>query len=79
MISHDSGKTWEDEVYYMYHGKGYSGFNRNVVLDDGTIVTLCGTCDNLEAKVSWAAMVGCSDHTIIRWKRPLSEGRSGRS
>lgn len=68
MVSRDEGKTWEDEAYYLYHGTGISAYNRSVVLADGMVVTLCGTCDRLESKTSWAAMVGHSDHTIIRWE-----------
>jgi len=68
MVSRDEGATWENEVYYLYHGLGVSSYSRSVVLADDTIVTLCGTCDRIESKSSWGAMVGHTDHTIIRWR-----------
>lgn len=68
MISHDEGRTWQDEVYYLYYGRGVSSYCRSVALDDGTIVTLCGTSDHLEAAQTWDEMVGNTDHTVIRWK-----------
>ena len=68
MVSRDDGKTWEDEVYYLYYGKAVSAYNRTVVLSDGTLVTLCGTCDRPAAATTWDAMVGHCDHTVIRWK-----------
>ena len=38
-VSRDEGKTWSDERYVVSEGCGYSG---TMVLDDDTIVTVCG-------------------------------------
>lgn len=68
MISHDEGQTWEDEVYYMYFGKGQSSYSRSVVLSDGTILTLGGTANHPDAKKKWHYAIGNSHLTAIRWK-----------
>ena len=68
MISHDEGQTWEDEVYYMYFGKGQSSYSRSVVLSDGTILTLGGTSNHPDAKKKWHYAIGNSHLTAIRWK-----------
>ena len=70
MISYDEGKTWEDEAYYLYapeetSANGAAGHNQSVVLDDGTILTIGGTTNT---GWSWAACIGRSDLTAIRWK-----------
>ena len=65
MISYDEGQTWEDEAYYMYYGKANSGYSQNVVLEDGTILTIAGTA---EVGWSWDTLIGRSDLTAIRWK-----------
>ena len=67
MISHDEGKTWEDEAYYMYYGKKVCGYNQSVVLKDGVIVTVAGIAD---AGPPW---VGNSDLTAIRWNPVKAE------
>ncbi|MDP7348119.1 MAG: sialidase family protein, partial [Phycisphaeraceae bacterium] len=68
MVSHDQAATWSNEAYYLYYGSAVSGYSRSVVLGDGTIVTLCGTCEHPPAANTWDEMVGNSDHTIIRWR-----------
>lgn len=69
MISHDEGQTWEDEVYYLSHGKTASGYTSSVVLKDDTIVTLSGTSDYTGGnEESWGNWVGRSHVTAIRWK-----------
>jgi hypothetical protein len=68
MISHDEGKTWENEVYYMYFAEGATSYSRSVVLSDDTILTLGGTSDSPDAKRSWHACIGHSHLTAIRWK-----------
>jgi len=61
MISRDEGKTWEDEVYYVFFGGGgpqdETSYSRSVVLDDDTILTVGGTVTG-----------GNSYLTAIRWK-----------
>ncbi len=70
MVSRDEGETWQDEVYYMYYGKGSTSYSRSVVLRDQTILTLAGTSTNPEARTSWDAAIGHSQMTAIRW-RPI--------
>jgi len=68
MISRDEGKSWEDEVYYMYYGKTGSGYSQSLALDDDVILTVGGTCVAEGADESWHAAVGHSYFTAIRWK-----------
>ena len=70
-ISHDEGRTWEDEVYCTHYGDPISGYSQSVVLDDGTILTIAGTCDYLPSAMDWGAATGHTDMTAIRW-RPVS-------
>ena len=72
MVSHDEGETWEDEVYYMYFGKGSTDYNRSVVLSDDTILTVGGTATSVEARTQYNAAIGNSYLTAIRWK-PLKD------
>ena len=69
MVSRDEGETWQDEVYYMYYGKGSTSYSRSVVLRDQTILTLAGTSTNPESKSSWDAAIGHSQMTAIRWRQ----------
>ena len=68
MISRDEGRTWEDEVYYLYYGDSDSGYSQSAVLDDGTILSIVGTCDYPEAATRWDGATGRSDLTAIRWR-----------
>ena len=68
MISRDEGQTWQDEMYYMYYGRGVSGYPRHLVMDDDTILSVVPTIDEPEARTKWNAMVGNTDFTVIRWK-----------
>jgi len=68
MISHDEGKIWQDEVYYMFFGKGLTGYSRSVVLDDDTILTVGGTSTDPRAKQIWEGAIGNSHLIAIRWK-----------
>ena len=68
MISLDEGKTWEDEVYYVFFGEGGTGYSESVVLDDDTILTVGGTSTHPDAKRYWHASIGHSHLTAIRWK-----------
>ena len=67
MISRDEGKTWLDEAYYIYYGKINSGYTNSVVLDDGLILTIAGTCDVYNGD-GYEALVGVSNLMAIRWK-----------
>ena len=75
MISRNEGRTWEDEVYYVCYGDAQSGYSQSVVLEDGTILTVAGTCDYLPSATVWDATTGRSDLTAIRWK--LAAGYPG--
>ena len=68
MISHDEGRTWEDEVYYLFFEKGMSSYTQSVVLADDTILTLGGTASDPKAKRQWTGAIGNSHLTAIRWK-----------
>jgi len=61
VISHDEGKTWEDESYYMYYGAADTSHNKSVVLKDDLILTVVSTCEPEHTGKH-------SDLTAIRWK-----------
>ena len=71
LISRDEGDTWEDEAYYMYYGLGVSGYNQSVSLEDDTILTVAGICNDLESRSRWDGATGKSQLWSIRWK-PVS-------
>ena len=77
MISYDDGKTWENEVYYVYFGKGQSSYSQSIVLDDDTILTLGGTSTHPDTKKRWDASIGHSHLTAIRWKPVKEASRKG--
>ena len=52
VISHDEGRTWEDEAYYVYFGK-LSGYNQSVVMKDGTILTIAALDDKQKVAIRW--------------------------
>jgi len=67
-LSRDGGQTWSEEKFIVSNGCGYSG---SVVLEDDTIVTVCG-CTQLRADASpdesdksnaepWCA-------NVVRWR-----------
>jgi hypothetical protein len=65
----ESARTpWNDEVYCAYYGLGGSGCNQSIVQADDVILTVAGTCDELESGGSWDAAIGKSDIRAIRWK-----------
>ncbi len=69
MVSQDGGRTWEDEVYYLAHGK-VAGFPASVSPDGAEMLTLIGSSDG-DAKGDigrWAYLTGHSDLMIIRWR-----------
>ena len=69
MISRDEGKTWEDEVYYLFYGEGGTSYSQSVVLEDGTIVTVGGGSDRTDGNPgSWDNWLGHTDMTAIRWR-----------
>ena len=76
MISHDEGRTWEDEVYYVSFAtvpEGQAGFSESVVLEDDTIVTIAGTTDQardkyLPSSTHGTTTAGRTDVWAIRWK-----------
>ena len=76
MISHDEGRTWEDEVYFVSFPtvpEGQAGFSESVVLEDDTILTIAGTSDQardryLPSSTPGTTTVGRTDVWAIRWK-----------
>ena len=65
MVSHDEGKTWEDEVYYLDHSAWGGSFNASVVLEDDLILTIDGTTDR---GAGYDAPFGHTNMTAIRWR-----------
>ena len=68
MVSRDEGRTWEDEVYYLYYGSVGSGFSQSVVLEGDVILTVGATSESTEARTGWDAGIGKADLVAIRWK-----------
>ena len=68
MVSRDEGRTWEDEVYYLYYGRVGSGFSQSVVLEGDVILTVGATSESTEARTGWDAGIGKADLVAIRWK-----------
>ena len=69
MISHDEGRTWEDEVYYVSFPtvpEGQAGFSESVVLEDDTIVTIAGHLRRAHHVADHTSYV--ADVWAIRWK-----------
>ncbi len=60
MISHDEGRTWGNETYYMTFSTE-SGYNQSVALKDGTILTISARDDT-------------DPYTVIRWKPVTGTG-----
>ncbi len=67
-VSRDEGRTWEDEAYFLYYGRGQSGFSQSVELDDGTIVTVGATSEATDTIGRSRHWFGRSDLCAIRWK-----------
>ena len=71
MVSHDEGRTWQDEVYYLYYGMGQSGYNQSVMLDENEILTIAATSnakDDKQEQLEGGRFVGNTDLTAIRWR-----------
>ena len=65
MISHDAGKTWQDEVYYLDFTTFTGSYNASVRMDDGMILTVTGSS---QAGKTWEAVRQNTDFYAIRWK-----------
>ena len=75
MISHDEGRTWEDEVYHISFAtvpEGQGGFSESVVLEDDTILTITATTDvahkDSMPPPKGKGTAGLTDVWAIRWK-----------
>ena len=68
MISRDEGATWEDEVYYLDSTTFTGSYSASVVLEDQTILSICGSS---QKPGSWDEVADNTDLYAIRW-RPLS-------
>lgn len=65
MVSRDGGQTWEDEVYYLCHGRA-AGYARSITLDGEEMLTLVGSAyGDVEA---WTNCIGKSHMVLIRWR-----------
>ena len=76
MVSHDEGRTWEDEVYHISFAtvpEGQAGFSESVVLEDDTVLTIAATTDLpredfLSQSASGRTTSGHTDVWAIRWR-----------
>ncbi|MDP7277857.1 MAG: sialidase family protein [Planctomycetaceae bacterium] len=64
MISHDEGRTWEDEVYYLDVSRFSGSYSASVVLKDDTLLTISGSS---QAGNTWEAVQKTTDFHAIRW------------
>lgn len=67
MISRDEGRTWADEVYYLYYGANMNGFSQSLELDDGMILTVGITVDGRHTH-DYEANADRAIATAIRWQ-----------
>ena len=68
MISHDLGRHWEDEVYYLCHGD-LTGYPRHITLDTDQILTFVGSCyADVGEGLTWNMATGNTQFTLIRWQ-----------
>jgi hypothetical protein len=65
MVSHDNGRTWPDEVYYLCHGNT-AGFTRHITLDREEILTLAGS--HYGEVTGWEDEIGKAHFCITRWR-----------
>jgi hypothetical protein len=63
-LSRDGGQSWSEEKFIVSNGSGYSG---SVVLEDDTIVTVCG-CTQLRADATMEKPEEGSVANVIRWR-----------
>ena len=70
MISRDEGRTWADEVYYLFYGSAINGFSQSVELDDGMILTV-GMSVVGRSVQDYDAWDGRAVATAIRWQPGL--------
>jgi len=66
MVSGDSGRGWEDEVYYLSHGEA-AGYAATVSLDGEQMLTLAGSAYG-DAAAAWDNAVGNTEFSLIRWR-----------
>lgn len=64
VVSLDGGETWQDEVYYLSHGRA-AGYAVTISLDGEEMLTLTGSCYGDVS--SWNNCTGRTDFAIIRW------------
>ena len=65
MVSLNGGETWEDEVYYVSHGRA-AGYAATISLDGEEMLTLTGSC---YGDVSgWDKCIGRTAFSVIRWQ-----------
>ena len=65
MISRNEGRTWLDEVYYLDTTEFTGSYSASLVLDDDTILSICGSS---QAGNDWDAVKAATDLYAIRWK-----------
>ena len=64
-VSHDRGRTWRDEVYYLSNGL-VAGFARTISLDGEEMLTLTGSYYG--DKLGWNDVTGKTRFHVIRWR-----------
>ena len=65
LVSLDGGETWQDEVYYLTHGRA-AGYAATISPDGEEMLTLAGSCYGDVS--SWDNCIGRTDFAIIRWR-----------
>ena len=65
LVSLDGGETWQDEVYYLTHGRA-AGYAATISPDGEEMLTLAGSCYGDVS--AWDNCIGRTDFAIIRWR-----------
>ncbi len=65
LVSLDGSETWQDEVYYLTHGRA-AGYATTISPYDEEMLTLSGSCYGDVS--AWDNCIGRTDFAIIRWR-----------
>ena len=70
IVSHDDGKTWQDEVYYLTYSEE-SGYNQSVTLGGDTILTVAARNDTQPfTAIRWRPVPPIDDVSSAAQKKP---------
>ena len=65
MVSHDEGRTWQDEVYYLDRTTFTGSYSQSVTVDGDTILTVAAYSD---AGNDWESVLDNTHLVAIRWR-----------